>query len=625
MALGGSSGGSGGTSGAIRAGEAFVEMRVDDSKFNDVLDKLINRLRNLGSTIRNVGLGAVGLGTAILTPFAAAITSAVLYGDAIQDVADRLGTTSEAVSRMGYAADLSASSIEELEKATNFLNKATLAATEGSQAQVDAFKKLGISPQEFIDLELDEKYLAITDVLDEMDDSTEKASLKFALFGKSAAALNPLLDQGSEALEKLLERSDKIGQTISSEDTANAAALKDIFDELGKLGKFAIIEVGKSFFGLTGSVKDAHEVLVDFVAQLRGWIKDNRELIVTITSVGAGIVAGGIALTVFGLAVTGVGAGLSGMIAVLGLLKAAIVGTFTVALSPIGLTTIAIGLVTANIVALSDTAGTLGEEFFKAFDSIKEIAGETISGIQSALKGANFELAFKIAWTGIRAIWAEGTQFITLQWDKFKAYFVDGFRDSVAGIRLLWSDLTTWLAKSFVSIGEFIGSTLASAVNLVSDALSAVGIDVGRIDIEGVKKGADDIRRAIDDDRKNEESRILRERLAKQEEDNKFRTENQAAGQAEIDRIKAELRALNEQAKAGELQGPNFGNRIKRDSVAMANGIAEAVRGAFQSTNFSSVFTFGPAASEAKKQTDELKDVNSNLEDIKSKIGGTFE
>ena len=66
-----------GSSDAIRAGRAFVELFADDSKLVRRLRRAEKRLKGFGNRIRNMGLKIAGLGAAMLAPLADAAKAIV--------------------------------------------------------------------------------------------------------------------------------------------------------------------------------------------------------------------------------------------------------------------------------------------------------------------------------------------------------------------------------------------------------------------------------------------------------------------------------------------------------------------------------------------------------------------
>ena len=70
--------------GSIRAGRAFIEMFLDDSAVNRQLAQFRRRFSRLGRELQSVGNFSIGLGTAIVAPFTAAIKVASDYQESLQ-------------------------------------------------------------------------------------------------------------------------------------------------------------------------------------------------------------------------------------------------------------------------------------------------------------------------------------------------------------------------------------------------------------------------------------------------------------------------------------------------------------------------------------------------------------
>jgi hypothetical protein len=102
VAIGGGKSGGGASAGAIRAGAAFVEIFGKD-RLSPLLDALKAKFNAFGSFLTKIGGAGLAAGTAILAPITGLFTAAVDRGKDLQILADRMGTTVEAVSALGYA------------------------------------------------------------------------------------------------------------------------------------------------------------------------------------------------------------------------------------------------------------------------------------------------------------------------------------------------------------------------------------------------------------------------------------------------------------------------------------------------------------------------------------------
>lgn len=218
--------------------ELFARLGLDmDGASFEAAEAAIGGLKiSLAAVGAAVGGMAVGL--------AASIKATADAGDAAKKMAAQAGVSVEAIQALGYAADFSGSSMEEVGHALNFLAK------NGSKDVEGDFRK-------------------IADQIASMEDGGAKSALAIEKFGRSGAALIPLLNEGSEGLARFREEAEALGVIMSAETTANAEAMNDAIDR-----------VNASFIGLRNQ---AVAPLIPWVTQLADrfteWVKQNRELI----------------------------------------------------------------------------------------------------------------------------------------------------------------------------------------------------------------------------------------------------------------------------------------------------------------------------------------------------------
>src|SRR5262245_13239823 len=126
------------TSGAIRAGRAFVEAFLDASQ-------LERQLKTVGKNIAKIGASLAGVGTAIAAPLVAATKHFLEAGDALSKMSDRTGLTVEALSQLNYAAGQSGTSSEALETGLKKMSNLLFDASNGSKAANETLSRLGLS------------------------------------------------------------------------------------------------------------------------------------------------------------------------------------------------------------------------------------------------------------------------------------------------------------------------------------------------------------------------------------------------------------------------------------------------------------------------------------------------
>lgn len=181
-----------------------------------------------------IGAGAAIAGAALFALTKSAIDSA----DAMSKLASASGTTTEELSALSFAADLSGVNSQQLGETLSKLAKAINDTSKGTGAQVEAFKALGISVTDS-NGNLKSTVSVLTEIADRFagyEDSIEKTVLAQALFGETGARLIPLLNNGAEGLKAIADEAEAFGLIVKT-DTSKAA--EQFNDTLTKLGAAA--------------------------------------------------------------------------------------------------------------------------------------------------------------------------------------------------------------------------------------------------------------------------------------------------------------------------------------------------------------------------------------------------
>lgn len=213
--------------------EAFESAKSNSQSLTDKLD------------IMRGAFAATAIASA--TAVAVMIKGSIDAADAMSKAAQKVGTTTEMLSGLKYAADMSDVSFELLQKSLGKLSSnAYSAATSGGEAAA-AFKTLGINVKG-TDGHLKDSGTMLEELAGKfaaMPDGAEKSALAIKLFGKAGMDMIPLLNSGSEGLAQMRGELDKMGGTISTETALRAEEFND------KLGKMA--EITKSFGAVVAS------------------------------------------------------------------------------------------------------------------------------------------------------------------------------------------------------------------------------------------------------------------------------------------------------------------------------------------------------------------------------------
>ncbi len=174
------------------------------------------------------------LGGAVVKGFAEMVEGAVNLGSQINDSAAKLGVGTDELQQFQYAAKLTGVESEQAAQALGFLNKNMGEALTGGKSQIETFQKLGVSIKN-----ADGSVRAIGDVIPELADKfaamgsdQERTAMAMQIFGKSGAALLPMLKGGGKGLSEMNAEFKALGLGIDKEFIA---AADDAGDQLDKL------------------------------------------------------------------------------------------------------------------------------------------------------------------------------------------------------------------------------------------------------------------------------------------------------------------------------------------------------------------------------------------------------
>ena len=194
-----------------------VKFSADTAQFERGVALAETRLTKFSSLAKTgmVALGAAGASAA--TGIALATKAAINHADEIGKMAQKVGMTTEALSRLEYAARLSDVSLSELQIGLGQLAKNMEAGSDGLDA-------LGISVTT-VDGRLrstNEIFLEVAERFSSIEDGAGKTAIAMDIFGRSGANLIPLLNSGRAGLAEMAQEADRLGITISG-NTAQAA------------------------------------------------------------------------------------------------------------------------------------------------------------------------------------------------------------------------------------------------------------------------------------------------------------------------------------------------------------------------------------------------------------------
>ena len=280
---------------AIRAGRAFVELFVDNSKLVRGLRAAEKQVVKFGQNIQAIGRRLFTLGAAVGGVLAATAKGFASWGDSLSKMSVRTGVSARALSELAYAAQQSGTDVATLEASLRTMQKNLATAFDGNNAAIRTLESLGINVAKLRAMTPEEQFLTLGEAISRVADPTQRTALAMRVFGKSGSQLLPMLENGVDGINALRQRCRELGLSVSDLDAANATKLSDAFTDLWLTIKAVGFAIGAA---LAKPLTDLTERMVVCIAGVTKWINMNRDLVVTAAKVTAAVVGIGTKLFV---------------------------------------------------------------------------------------------------------------------------------------------------------------------------------------------------------------------------------------------------------------------------------------------------------------------------------------
>jgi len=248
---------------------AFDRMKA---KAKAVSASMATSLQKMKGSITAVGVASAAMAAAVIAGTAKMVSSTAEVGDQFHKMSLRTGESVEALVALQYAAEISGTNIETVEKGLRFLSKTMLDFSRGTGESKKTLEALGLTV-----LDTDGKLKStisfmneVSDKLANMTDATKQAAFASELFGSRAGTqLLPLLKEGASGIDELMEKARELGIVFDQEGAAAAAEYTDRMHDLQMTMKGVTRLIGFELL----------PVITAIVVGMRDWILANKDLI----------------------------------------------------------------------------------------------------------------------------------------------------------------------------------------------------------------------------------------------------------------------------------------------------------------------------------------------------------
>ena len=237
--------------GEEEAGTGAEEMGEQVEESGNKVETFKSILGGVGVIAKGVVIGLAAVGSAAVAAvvaLSALVFKTADYAAELVDLSTKTGISTTRLQELSFIGDQVGTSLDTITGAQARLVRSMNAGREGTGAQADAFKTLGVSVTDAQGnlRDTEEVFAEVIDRLGQVQNPAEADALAMELFGKSAQELNPLIKAGSDEMARLAQEAHDVGAVMSEEDVAAMETFDDTLASLqaglkGTLGTLASV------------------------------------------------------------------------------------------------------------------------------------------------------------------------------------------------------------------------------------------------------------------------------------------------------------------------------------------------------------------------------------------------
>ena len=200
------------------------------------------------------------VGVAGVAGFGLLVRSSLNATDSLAKTASKIGTTTEALSALRYAADITGVATTTMDMALQRFTRRAAEAAKGTGEAKGAIRELGINAKVLNNMPLDQRMLVLADAFGKVENESDRLRLAFKLFDSEGAALVNTLGLGRDGLKDLLGEAKTLGLVMSSDAAEGVEDANDAITRLKGLFKGIrdqiVAKLAPAIEGLATAFKD---------------------------------------------------------------------------------------------------------------------------------------------------------------------------------------------------------------------------------------------------------------------------------------------------------------------------------------------------------------------------------
>ena len=467
---------------SIEAGRAFVKVDADQSALEKSLKQIEDKFKNLGASIGNIGKGVAAVGAGV-----AAIGASVMgaFAPAIAEAGDFAEVLSKFETVFGGQSDAVKSWANEYGKAVGRSESQLLRFLGDAQ---DTFVPLGFKPGEAEKFSKQLTTLAVdlASFSNQTDDEAFNRLLSavvgntenlraFGVVAQNAQIKAKALAMGFDPKQLSAYQKAQVIMKLAIEGTTSAQG-----DALKTAGSYTnqVKALGASFTNLK---VDVGTPLLEPIAKVLGvfrrivdvaseFANANRQTVVTVAAIGAGLAVAGTVMAGIGVATIGLGATIASIGTIASAAFAAVGTAIAVLTSPITLAVAGIAAIgyiafeaTGGLSKLADMFGTLGTTATTAW-----------GGIVAAVGNGDLQTAGQIAFTALEVGWLQITTTMQTVWSRVSDFFVNVWLNAVQSIVEAGASIYFGIVTCFDKLSAALMNGFDTAAVYITGAIDSI-------------------------------------------------------------------------------------------------------------------------------------------------------
>lgn len=229
----------------------------------------LREFRKSALSLSNVLAGLAGA-----AGFGAMIKSSLEAQDQIGKLSTRLGASTEALSQYKFVAEQTGISFQTLTMGWQRMTRRISEAANGTGEARDALKELGLSAKSLNQLAPEQQFERLAAALRNVERPADRVRLAMKLFDSEGVSLLQTIGLTADETDRLKNRADELGLTLSQNQVDAAARSQDAMNELkNAFNGLAITLTNETNPALTDTTK----LLTDFIPKAAGWARKITE------------------------------------------------------------------------------------------------------------------------------------------------------------------------------------------------------------------------------------------------------------------------------------------------------------------------------------------------------------